>query len=96
MKVNGILECIKRNVASRVRDPLLCAGEASPGALRPDVESSIQDRHGAAGAHPEEGHKSGMTQLSYKDRMRAGAVQHGEEKTAGDLRAACWYLKGGL
>lgn len=27
MKVNGILECIKRNVASRVRDPLLCAGE---------------------------------------------------------------------
>jgi len=37
MKVNGILECIKRNVASRVRDPLLCAGEASPEVLHLDV-----------------------------------------------------------
>ena len=37
--------------------PLLCAGEASPGALHPDVESSVQERHGSVGACPEEGQK---------------------------------------
>ena len=29
--------------------PLLCADEASPGVLRPDVESSGQERHGPVG-----------------------------------------------
>jgi len=37
--------------------PLLCAGEASPGALHPDVESSAQEGHGPVGVHPEEDHK---------------------------------------
>ena len=36
---------------------LLCASEASPGVLHPDVESSVQERHGPIGAHPEKGHK---------------------------------------
>ena len=38
--------------------PLLCAGEASPGVLHPDVESSVQEGHRPVGAHPEEGHKN--------------------------------------
>jgi len=38
--------------------PLLCAGEASPGVLSPDVESSVQKRHGPVGVHLEEGHKN--------------------------------------
>ena len=39
-------------------DPLLCTGEISPGVLCPDVESSVQERHGPVGVHPEEGHKN--------------------------------------
>ena len=38
--------------------PLLCAGEASPGALHPHVEFSVQERHGPVGAQPEEGHQN--------------------------------------
>ena len=34
---------------------LLCGGEASPGVLHPDVESSVQERHGPVGVHPEGG-----------------------------------------
>ena len=39
--------------------PLLCTGETLPGVLHPDGESSVQDRHGPVGAHPEKGHKNG-------------------------------------
>ena len=35
--------------------PVLGAGEASPGVLRPNAESSVQERQGPVGAHPEEG-----------------------------------------
>ena len=38
--------------------PLLYAGEISPGVLYPDVESSVQERHGPFGACSEEGHES--------------------------------------
>ena len=38
--------------------PLFCASEASPEVLHPDVESSVQERRGPAGAHPEDGHKN--------------------------------------
>ena len=37
--------------------PLLCTGEASP-VLRPDVEFSVEERHGTVGFCPEEGHKN--------------------------------------
>ena len=36
-------------------DPLLCAGETSPGVLHPDVKSSAQESCEAVGVHPEEG-----------------------------------------
>ena len=37
---------------------LFCTCEASLGVLHLDVESSVQERHGPVGAHPEEGHKN--------------------------------------
>ena len=40
--------------------PLLCTGEASP-VLRPDVESSAEERCEPAGVSPEEGHKSDLS-----------------------------------
>ena len=36
--------------------PLFCTGEASPGVLHPNGESSVEERHGLIGTHPEEGH----------------------------------------
>ena len=51
--------CTKSSVASRVREVILpLCSETSPGVLHPDVESSAQERHGAVGVHPEEGHKN--------------------------------------
>ena len=62
--------------------PLLCLGEASPGVvLSPDVESSVQERDGPAGAHPEESHKNDLrdgTPLLPGQAERAGAVHLGE------------------
>ena len=61
---------------------LLCAGETTPEVLHPDVESSVQKRHGSVRVCPEGATKmmQGMEHFPYKDRLRAGAVQPGEEK----------------
>jgi len=51
------------------------------------VESSVQERHGLVGAHPEKGHKmiQGMEHLSHEDKQRAlGAPQPG--KGSGETR----------
>jgi len=55
-KMPRILGHIK-SVASKAREviPPLGAAEASPGVLCPDVESSIQERHGPVGVCPQEG-----------------------------------------
>jgi len=51
----------------------------------PDVESSVQESHRPAGAHPEEGHKHDPrdeTSLLQGQVERVGAVQSGEGKSA--------------
>ena len=60
-KASRFLGCTKSSVASRVREmilPLCSVLVRTPGILHPDVESSVQERRGAVGAHPEEGHKN--------------------------------------
>jgi len=58
--------------AGQEGDPLLCAGDVSPGVLHTDVESSVQKRHRPVGGHPEEGHKSYPTDGTppYNTRLR--------------------------
>ena len=60
LKANCILVCIRRCMANRLREVILplCAGEASPGVLRPDVESSVQERYQHVDVRPEEGQKN--------------------------------------
>ena len=50
-KAKHILGCINRSVASRVREVILslCACEASPGVLHPNVESSVEEKDRSVG-----------------------------------------------
>ena len=64
--------------------------ETSSGALRPDGESSAQERHRAIGAHPEEGHKNDPRDgtAPYEDRLSAEVCSMEKGRLWGDLRAA--------
>ena len=65
-KANCILDYIKRSVVQIER------GDPAPLNLRPDMESSVQEKHEPAGACSEEGHKNDPRDehLSYEDRLK--------------------------
>ena len=99
-KDNCTLGSTKRSMASRSGRwscPSALHCEASPGALHPDVESSVQERHRPVGTHPEEGHKNDPrdgTPLLQDRQRELGLCSMEKGGLQGELRAACQYLKG--
>jgi len=82
-QANRILGCIKRSMASWLREVILplCSGETSPGVVCPAPEPSAQEGHGPVGAGPEKGHKDDPragAPLLQGQTERVGAVQPGQ------------------
>ena len=83
-KANRTLGCTQSSAGSRAGRcscPSAVRCDTSPGALRPQVESSGQERRGAVGARPEEGHRNGAGDGSppCEARLRAGLCSRRRE-----------------
>ena len=75
--------------------PLLCAGETSPGALRPDVESSLRKRCRPVAAPPEEDHKRAQGWNSSPVTTGSELGLCSMEKAPGRLESSLSVSKGG-
>ena len=88
-KANRMLGCIKRHMISRLREVILplCSVLVRlhlVGVLRPDVQSSVQERS-RLGGHPGESQKDDPKDgtVLQGQAERAGGVQSGEVKAPG-------------